>query len=210
MAETAYPEAKSFGAKAYERLIELEPIKSCLYSVHAYWLGFLGSVPLWITPDILTGIRIFCILPIIYGFLNGLHPVVIFSFVFGALLDRLDGELARFRKQETELGKFLDPAADKLLILGTLIFLAPMIDALLFWSVIAADALLAALSILGKAFTRYHIGSNAWGRMKMLCQSIGIACILIGWTEFGQSSLWMAFTAAVLSIIGHIRFGKIK
>jgi CDP-diacylglycerol--glycerol-3-phosphate 3-phosphatidyltransferase len=42
-------------------------------------------------------------------------------FVVAAVSDYVDGHLARTRKQETDLGRLLDPLADKLLLLGTFI-----------------------------------------------------------------------------------------
>jgi len=42
-------------------------------------------------------------------------------FVFAAVSDYADGVVARSRKQETTLGKLLDPLADKLLLIGTLV-----------------------------------------------------------------------------------------
>jgi CDP-diacylglycerol--glycerol-3-phosphate 3-phosphatidyltransferase len=42
-------------------------------------------------------------------------------FVVAAVTDYVDGQLARSRKQETDLGRLLDPLADKLLLVATLI-----------------------------------------------------------------------------------------
>ncbi len=42
-------------------------------------------------------------------------------FVLAAITDYVDGRLARSRKEETDLGKLLDPLADKLLLIATLI-----------------------------------------------------------------------------------------
>jgi len=42
-------------------------------------------------------------------------------FIVAAVSDYVDGHLARTRKQETDLGRLLDPLADKLLLLGTFI-----------------------------------------------------------------------------------------
>jgi CDP-diacylglycerol--glycerol-3-phosphate 3-phosphatidyltransferase len=47
--------------------------------------------------------------------------VAFILFVFAAITDYVDGYLARSRKQETDLGRLLDPAADKLLLVATLI-----------------------------------------------------------------------------------------
>ena len=42
-------------------------------------------------------------------------------FIVAAVTDYVDGHLARSRKQETDLGRLLDPLADKLLLLGTFV-----------------------------------------------------------------------------------------
>ena len=42
-------------------------------------------------------------------------------FIVAAVSDYVDGHLARSRKQETDLGRLLDPLADKLLLVGTFI-----------------------------------------------------------------------------------------
>jgi CDP-diacylglycerol--glycerol-3-phosphate 3-phosphatidyltransferase len=42
-------------------------------------------------------------------------------FVVAGVTDYLDGRLARLRRDETELGKILDPLADKLLLIGTMV-----------------------------------------------------------------------------------------
>ncbi|HEY7393208.1 MAG TPA: CDP-alcohol phosphatidyltransferase family protein, partial [Gemmatimonadaceae bacterium] len=42
-------------------------------------------------------------------------------FLAAAITDYIDGFLARSRKQETDLGRLLDPAADKALLIGTMI-----------------------------------------------------------------------------------------
>jgi CDP-diacylglycerol--glycerol-3-phosphate 3-phosphatidyltransferase len=42
-------------------------------------------------------------------------------FTIAAVTDYVDGQLARSRKQETDLGRLLDPLADKLLLVGTCI-----------------------------------------------------------------------------------------
>lgn len=51
----------------------------------------------------------------------GLRFVAFVLFTIAAITDYIDGRLARSRKQETDLGRLLDPLADKLLLIGTLI-----------------------------------------------------------------------------------------
>ena len=47
--------------------------------------------------------------------------IALIVFVAAAVTDIYDGRLARQRKEETNLGKFLDPLADKFLVLGALV-----------------------------------------------------------------------------------------
>ncbi len=58
-------------------------------------------------------------------------------FLVSALTDALDGALARIRKERTALGSFLDPTADKLLLLTTFIMLT-VIHAIPLWVFIVA------------------------------------------------------------------------
>src|ERR1700722_10412593 len=64
-------------------------------------------------------------------------------FPLAAITDWLDGQLARMWEQQSELGRFLDPIADKLLVAATLFMLAAM-------SRISAPAILPALIILSR------------------------------------------------------------
>ncbi len=79
-------------------------------------------------PNVLSLIRI-GLLPVIFYLIlksnRGNYPYLIFVYCFAVLLDFLDGFFARKLNQETELGKILDPIADKLLIL--LVILAMII-----------------------------------------------------------------------------------
>ena len=79
---------------------------------------------IWTLPNILTLSRI-ALTPVIalLPFIQGWLPKVIALIVFlaAALSDILDGKLARDRGEITDLGKMLDPLADKLLLIATLI-----------------------------------------------------------------------------------------
>lgn len=79
---------------------------------------------MWTLPNIITIVRI-CFTPVIalLPFINGYWPKLIAFLVFlaAAISDVWDGYLARSRNQITDLGKVLDPIADKLLLFATLI-----------------------------------------------------------------------------------------
>ncbi len=78
---------------------------------------------IWTLPNILTIARIgitpiVALLPFIHGYWPKLICFVIF--VSAAVTDVIDGRLARRRGQVSDLGKYLDPIADKLLLFATL------------------------------------------------------------------------------------------
>lgn len=67
---------------------------------------------------------IFAYLPIggdVYGIAI---PMIIMDviFIIASITDKLDGYIARSRNQVTTFGKFLDPLADKILVLTAMVF----------------------------------------------------------------------------------------
>ena len=79
---------------------------------------------MWTLPNIITVVRI-CFTPIIalLPFIEGYWPklVCFVVFVIAAVSDVFDGYLARSRNLVSDIGKLLDPIADKLLLFATLI-----------------------------------------------------------------------------------------
>jgi CDP-diacylglycerol--glycerol-3-phosphate 3-phosphatidyltransferase len=102
-------------------------------------------------------------------------------FLVAALTDWLDGYLARKLNAITELGKFLDPLVDKLLILAPLLSLIQL-GQLPAWGVFLILA--RELSIAGWRVTPSLTGSNAiaganvWGKLKTVSQITAVALLI--------------------------------
>lgn len=101
-------------------------------------------------------------------------------FVIAASTDSLDGYIARKQKLVTNLGKLLDPLADKLLITSVLVALVDM-DKLDAWIVIiiisrefAVTGLRSIALLEGKV-----IAASAWGKWKTATQIVAIVSLLI-------------------------------
>ena len=123
--------------------------------------------------------------------INLVFLIVFVFFVIASYTDHLDGKLARKNNQVTDLGKFLDPVADKLLVSSMLIFLcAPSIFAhyayeqtafIPVWCVIimvARDTVVDALRFIA-AQKGVVIAANIFGKLKTVLQMVAIGAVLL-------------------------------
>lgn len=124
-------------------------------------------------------------------------------FIIAASTDKLDGWMARKYNQVTELGKLMDPIADKLLTCATLIVAAAFGElgpTVLGWIVVA----LFLLREIGITVMRFFvidtggkvIAASQAGKYKTLCQCIGLAMLMLPmWSlapkGLGDTPMWM-------------------
>ena len=101
-------------------------------------------------PNLLCIVRILLIYPVALWILQERYPEVMAAFALAAFTDALDGALAKRYGWTTELGKHLDPLADKLLLVT--VFVCLSIDGLVPW-VVTALVLLRDLVIAFGALT---------------------------------------------------------
>lgn len=159
--------------------------------------NLLFLIPEWITPNVFSWARM-ALIPLVLLLLSySLFIWASITFLVAALLDIIDGSLARRRNQISSWGLILDPLADKLLVglIGIfLIFSYP------FKLLIIATLLLEILSALSGFFLRTDdksvLPANPWGKAKMLFQSAGIIMILV-WLQ-SKNSLLLPASAMTL------------
>ena len=124
-------------------------------------------------------------------------------FIIAACTDKLDGWMARKYNQVTELGKLMDPIADKLLTCGTLIVAAifnEFVNPVLGW-VVTALFLIREIGITVMRFFVIDTGgkviaASQAGKYKTLCQCIGLAMLMLPmWSlapeGLGDTPMWM-------------------
>ena len=123
--------------------------------------------------------------------INWLYFGLFIFFVIASFTDYLDGHLARKNNQVTDLGKFLDPVADKLLINSMVIFLIVpasytrngQMDFSIWCAIIlvARDIVVDALRSIS-ASKGIVIPANIYGKMKTVLEMIAISFVLLnGW-----------------------------
>lgn len=105
-----------------------------------------------------------------------------FLFVIAAISDYLDGKIARSYKVRSRLGQFLDPFADKVLVLGTFAALAYIVpDVIPWWAVVLIalrDLMVTFLRTRAEARGR-SIPTLGIARAKTLVQLIFLIAILL-------------------------------
>ena len=123
---------------------------------------------------------------------NELHRrLAIISFAVAAILDGVDGYVARHYHQWSELGTVLDPLADKLLLVSGIVVLsfdhAPRLAAIPLWltgTIIGRDLLIC----LGVVVVRFTVGKvtvrpRLTGKIATVLQMVLVLWILLKWSE---------------------------
>jgi CDP-diacylglycerol--glycerol-3-phosphate 3-phosphatidyltransferase len=135
-------------------------------------------------PTILTMARV-AVIPLVLWLIDRGTPkdCVIAASVYSAaaITDLLDGYLARKMRVVSVLGKFLDPLADKLLVMASLVWMVPM-GRIPEWAVILLIA--REISVTGlrsiASSEGVVIAAGEGGKSKTALQMIGILCLIIG------------------------------
>lgn len=174
---------------------------------------FLWAVPRGVRPNHVTLVR-FALIPVIHWLLvSDKFDLALVVFVIAASTDFIDGAMARTRDQITDLGKVIDPIADKLLIMTVLLYIGfkhwivQVFVIFIIFELIAVISGAIFRSALGKP-----IGANFFGKIKMILQSISVGLFILGilinvnlLIDFSEYILAIALAFAVLSGLEHLR-----
>ncbi|MGL6344508.1 MAG: CDP-diacylglycerol--glycerol-3-phosphate 3-phosphatidyltransferase [Waterburya sp.] len=162
------------------------------------------NLPTWITLSRLLG------LPFILYLLNDPTPenrwLCVVIFVIAAGTDWVDGYLARKLDMVTELGKFLDPLVDKLLVLGSLLALIELqlVPAWGVFLILTRELAIAGWRVNPQLTGNTSIsGANIWGKLKTIVQIIAIACLIAPlpdqWNSITLILFWLAVVISLIS-----------
>lgn len=134
------------------------------------------------------------------------------AIVFGglSLTDMIDGKIARKRGLITNFGKFLDPLADKILVISALVAMTVLkisnTESLIFWLIgiiiiLAREFMVSALRLVCVEQGNV-IAANIWGKVKTVTQFITILVIL----TIEQLLQWFPAVPAEIRIVGDVCF----
>ena len=116
------------------------------------------------------------------------YLIVDIIFIIAALTDKLDGYIARSRNQITTFGKFLDPIADKIVVITAMIMLVEWNGHLPAWIpiiVIFREFVVSGYRLVAVKQEGNVIAASIWGKLKTATQMIAIAFAFIDPNPFG-------------------------
>ncbi|MDR1041740.1 MAG: CDP-diacylglycerol--glycerol-3-phosphate 3-phosphatidyltransferase [Deltaproteobacteria bacterium] len=173
-------------------------------------------------PNILTSCRMLAVVAVVLGLELGprlgiadrtLCAAVALFYLAAALSDLLDGYLARRYRNESNLGRFLDPMADKLLVSSALIMLIPTgrVQAWVAFLILAREMAITALRGIA-AEQGLVIAASTQGKQKTFAQNTALFCLLwnyqLLWANthrVGTVMLYVALAATYWSGILYFR-----
>ncbi len=128
-------------------------------------------------------------------------------FIIASITDKLDGYIARSRNMVTTFGKFLDPLADKILVLSALVMLVEFgkIPAWIPIIVLAREFIVSGYRLVAVEKGGKVVAASVWGKLKTVTQMIAIILVFIDKYNFADcfkaSTLSMPTPSLILNII---------
>lgn len=109
-------------------------------------------------------------------------------FIIASITDKLDGSIARARNQVTTFGKFLDPLADKILVIAAMVILVEYakLPAWIPIIVLAREFIVSGYRLVAVEKGGKVIAASIWGKLKTVTQMIAIILAYIDIYAFGE------------------------
>ena len=112
-------------------------------------------------------------------------------FILASITDKLDGYLSRKNNQITTFGKFLDPLADKILVLAAMTMLVEMtkLPAWIPIIVLTREFMVSGYRLVAVEKGGKVIAASKWGKLKTVTQMIAIILAFVDLNPFGECFL---------------------
>lgn len=167
-------------------------------------------------PNLLTWLRILLIpvfvavyyLPQSWLAVHWVNLTAVAIFSTAAVTDWLDGYLARALNQTSAFGAFLDPVADKLMVVAALVVLVKLgrVDAIIAFIIIGREIAISALrEWMAEIGQSKSVAVSFVGKLKTTAQMVAILLLLYH-DRIGQAidthalGTWLVYVAAILTL----------
>ncbi|MET0975693.1 MAG: CDP-diacylglycerol--glycerol-3-phosphate 3-phosphatidyltransferase [Leifsonia sp.] len=163
----------------------------------------------WNLPNLITVVRIL-LAPLFFWMLladggadGALRWWAAVVFIVAIATDGVDGAIARRQGLVTDLGKILDPIADKLLTGGALVCLS-ILGELWWWVTIVILVREVGITVwrMVELSHRNVVPASRGGKLKTIAQSVAISLALLPlWTVLGDWVFWVNWAAMAIALI---------
>lgn len=132
-------------------------------------------------------------------------------FIIASISDYYDGYFARKYNAVSNMGKFMDPIADKILVTSILVMLIPLdrIDPYMVIVILTRDTLISGLRQVAAA-DQVIIAAQPQGKWKTALQMVAIPAVIIGETwvrvPFDKIGYWVLWISTILAITSGIQY----
>lgn len=131
-------------------------------------------------------------------------------FIVASLTDLLDGKIARKYNLITDFGKFMDPLADKLLVVSALICLivSGQVYAWIVIIIVAREFTISGFRLIASD-NGIVIAANYWGKFKTVFQMLMVIAKVLAfenvyWTLLGDILMWIALALTLISLVTYL------
>ncbi|MBK7106675.1 MAG: CDP-alcohol phosphatidyltransferase family protein [Ignavibacteriae bacterium] len=170
-------------------------------------------------------VRLLLAIPIFY-FINNINEItgariiLVTLYLFAYLTDILDGYFARKFNEISELGKIIDPLADKILVIMIVLFLFyfNIISEFYFWLIVLRDLIIFTGGIFVSKKIGFVLPSNYLGKATVLSIGIYIIIVTLGYNSshishqiFYNLSIILSFLSVIFyALRGYKEIKKVK
>ncbi len=119
-------------------------------------------------------------------------------FIIASITDKLDGYIARSRNLVTNFGKFLDPIADKILVLAAMLILVErqMLPAWIPICVLTREFVVSGYRLIAVEQGGKVIAASIWGKLKTLTQMLAI---ILAFININNTNIFFNFASGNLT-----------
>ena len=158
---------------------------------------------MWNISNIISLVRLLLSIPLAIALIYDEKVVVIILALFALLSDKLDGYFARKHNQITELGKILDPIADKVFV-GTGAVILIIMEFVPLWfgiAVLSRDIIILSGGLYAKHKLNFVLPSNVTGKITVFVIGLVLLGAYLGNGLMIDYGLYIALVAMVLSLV---------
>ncbi|MDQ1265332.1 MAG: hypothetical protein QG635_482 [Bacteroidota bacterium] len=154
---------------------------------------------IWTISNIISLARGLLAIPLCFALIAEDYYSVLIICIAAYISDLADGWLARLLNQSTELGKIIDPLADKIFIgaLGIILLIKGFIPIWFGAAIILRDIFILAGGLYARKILGYVIPSNYFGKMTVII----IGLVLVGAFLHNQFMLKYGYSLAIVAIV---------